>query len=120
MANVEVAESVSVIYSIEPSPFVSRDTYLNVKFQFEMLGLAGEYMSDAVSELGDMHGALADAYGPDGNAVEVRQWLLGQHSSIARSRGLNNWRTALYWSLSRSDEFCDGGFRSADPLAEVR
>lgn len=63
-----------------------------------------------------MYGALAEAYGPEENAAEVRQWLLGQHASIARSRGLNNWRTVLYWSLSRSEEFCDGGFRLTDPL----
>ena len=41
----------------------------------------------------------------------LRATLVGQRDSLARQFALNDWRTALMYALSESDDFCDGGYR---------
>lgn len=81
-----------------------------VRRQFRMLGLAQLYGAQAAREisgqaqlLGDIH----DSRGADGIRGELRQ-----QAETREAARMNSWQAVTYRTLSKSEWFCDGGFRS--------
>ncbi|MEU7176540.1 hypothetical protein ABZ949_34325 [Micromonospora tulbaghiae] len=111
-AHVDVGSEVSAIFSIVDHPAVSPELIRNARYHFRTLSLGDTYILDAAAELTEMHGQLCDVYGPDENSFEVQRWLSARYASIAQARGLNDWKTALYWSLAAHHDFCSGGFEA--------
>lgn len=76
--------------------------------QFELLGLADLYSSQAAREITDIRQNLQrhfDSGGPDTVRAELEhQWESRQANRI------NSWQTATYKALTESNWFCDGGF----------
>ena len=86
------------------------DDVLNARIvhQFDLLGLAGLYSSQAARETTDIRQNLQRHFDYDG-AAAVRTELEYQWESRQENR-VNSWQTATYEALAESDWFCDGGF----------
>ena len=86
------------------------DDVLNARIahQFDLLGLAGLYSSQAARETTDIRHNLLRHF-DYGGAAAVRAELLYQWESRQMNR-VNSWQTTTYKALAESDWFCDGGF----------
>lgn len=86
------------------------DDVLNARIvhQFDLLGLAGLYSSQAARETTDIRQNLQRHF-DYGGAAAVRAELECQWESRQANR-VNSWQTATYEALAESDWFCDGGF----------
>jgi len=86
------------------------DDVLNARIarQFNLLGLADLYSSQAARETTDIRRNLERHFEYGGAAV-VRAELEYQWESRQQNRA-NSWQTATYEALAESDWFCDGGF----------
>lgn len=86
------------------------DDVLNARIahQFDLLGLAHLYSSQAARETTDIRQNLQrhfDSGGPNAVRIELEyQWRSRQANRI------NSWQTATYEALAESDWFCDRGF----------
>lgn len=92
---------------------VDDDLYARMVAQFERLQLAERYRGEIVIFLCTMAQGFSDAYGTDKNPGRVAEWVARNARSLENSLGINDWRPVLLHAISRSIEFCDGGFVSA-------
>lgn len=90
---------------------LSPDQLSRINTQFAGLGLAGLYSDAAADEIVDIAEMLEELL-VEGGADAVKAHLARQHKSRLAA-GQNSWRSALYQALSRSDWYCNGGFRIA-------
>ncbi len=103
-------QSVSFTFFIKRIPDMTKATTSLLRAQFDYFDLQTAYRENAIELLAEKAGAIKDYYA-DGGAEQVRVYLRREARSVARSYGLNHWKTASLHALSRSDEFCEGGFR---------
>lgn len=87
----------------------SNSTNARLKAQFKMLGLHKLYSSQAAREMSGIRDSLIRKHDA-GGAETVKRELEDQWRSRQVDRR-NCWQTALYKALSRSDWYCDVGFR---------
>ncbi|WP_326817045.1 HNH endonuclease [Streptomyces sp. NBC_01762] len=107
-AEIEVSSSVSVSYALRAPSHIDQVPYERLRRQFEILELADFYQKEAVSEISD-HSEVWHCAFEEGGADRVR--LMADILAMsAQKRGVNNWKSALYRGLSRSEEFCQRGF----------
>ena len=79
-----------------------------IAHQFDLLGLAALYASQAAREITDIRQNLQQHF-DNGEAAAVRAELRRQRKSRQANR-VNSWQTATYQALAESDWFCDKGF----------
>ncbi|MFI8896403.1 HNH endonuclease [Streptomyces paradoxus] len=106
---IDIDKTVSIRYFLRHSDGIDDFTFKRVEKQFETLGLFDFYQMEAVSELTDQVDLYDETYGSLGDSG-LRSTL----SALARGaerKGVNHWKAALYRALSRSAEFCSGGYR---------
>ena len=86
------------------------DDILNARIarQFDLLGLAALYSSQAAREITDIRRNLQRHF-DNGGATAVRAELQYQRKSRQANR-VNSWQTSTYQALAESDWFCDEGF----------
>ncbi len=80
-----------------------------LKAQFKTLGLNRLYSNQAAREMSGIRESLIRKFEAGGEDV-VRRELTDQWRSRQADRR-NSWQTALYRALSRSDWYCERGFR---------
>lgn len=107
IARVEVdADTVMVSYDIDTAdnPQVAQLLHRHC----QVLDLFNTFRRAANIELGDHAASFHDLY-LTGGGEAVRDALARTARSAGKRRGLNDWKTSLYLSLSESRAFCDGG-----------
>jgi hypothetical protein len=77
--------------------------------QFEVLGLAKLYGSQAGREISDIRAGLHRHF-VSGGQNDVQSELAHQWNS-RRQNQINSWKTALYEALKDSEWFCAGGYQ---------
>lgn len=82
-----------------------------VRRQFKMLELTSLFGAQAAREISAQAVLLGKIYDSRGS-VGVRSELSGQ-AETREAVNLNSWQAVTYRTLSESDWFCEGGFRSA-------
>jgi hypothetical protein len=106
-ALVRVENVVSVRFSITSASGFPQSELQRAREHFRLLKLDELYAAKAAVELVESKDNFRRNY-RDG--VEVLRAEL-RHTAQSRQRSnINSWRAALYWGLSESDDFCDGGF----------
>jgi 5-methylcytosine-specific restriction endonuclease McrA len=103
--------SVSVSFDIFAPPGCRAETISRAEAHFTQFDLGTLYAAKAAVELVECK-SIFEKHFLDGSDV-----LRSELEIIARSRqrsGLNGWRPALYWGLSQSIDFCNGGFLYID------
>ncbi|MDX3185413.1 MULTISPECIES: HNH endonuclease [Streptomyces] len=108
-AKIDISNTVSIKYSLHRSAGIDNFTFERVKKQFEILGLLDFYQMEAVAELTDQVDLYAETYNSLGDPG-LRSTLTALTRGAER-KGVNHWKAALYRALSRSSEFCSGGYR---------
>jgi hypothetical protein len=108
LADVEVARSVAVRYTVSDSANDSL-TLAKLRHHFERFDLGSHYRQEAVIELGNT--ALAFSWVHASRGPELLQELLIQERDRRTAeRGINQWDVALYSALADEPAFFDGGF----------
>ncbi|MGK7755154.1 hypothetical protein [Roseovarius sp. C03] len=112
LATIEVGPRVTSRFSIRAPANVDDEVIARARAHFEQLNLATLYEQHASVELvqrKDMFRRTFDADGADGLQEEMAQEYRSR-----RQFNRNGWQAALYRALSRSEDFCDGGFEQID------
>jgi len=107
-ARVEENSPASVEFSVAPPNHWDAVLAARVRNHFGVFDLSRLYRSHAASELANIQYRMSKLHTQAGLAG-LRLHLIGE----AESRGaahINSWQTAMYWALSTSDWYCDGGF----------
>jgi len=106
----QVIESAPAALTFHVAEVDEWDDALNARIahQFELLGLADLYSSQAACETANIKANL-QLHFDAGGAPAVRSELESQWASRQLNQ-LNSWQTATYGALANSDWFCDGGF----------
>lgn len=111
-ATLNFDEGLTVTYSVREPDGASATTIERARRHFDKLSLGDLYSEHAAVELVDRKVAFLETFQADGSAglrddleLEIRS---------RRGRNINSWQSALYRALSRSDEFCDGGFQQIE------
>ena len=99
-------------FAIRSPHGVEIETIERARQHFAQLGLAPLYEQHAAIELVERKPIFQSTFASDGLeglreelAFEARSW---------RRANINSWQSALYRALSRSDEFCAGGFEQIE------
>jgi hypothetical protein len=99
----------AVLFRVKHRGEWSNSTNARLKAQFKTLGLNKLYSNQAAREMSGIRDSLIRKHDA-GGAETVRHELEDQWRSRQVDRR-NCWQTALYNALSRSDWYCDVGFR---------
>lgn len=102
--------SISLSFQIKKTSGMTSATARLLRSQFEYFDLQTAYRENAIEMLVEKAGAITDYYA-DGGSAQVRTYLDREALSMARSYGVNHWKTAALRAVSRSGEFCARGFR---------
>lgn len=97
-----------VQFHVEPHDEWTDLTTERVRNQFNKLGLARLYRTQAADELNNIQFQVAQLHAKSG-MIAVRAFLEDAHASRSQAR-TNSWQSAFYEALSASDWYCDGGF----------
>ncbi|MDW6060502.1 HNH endonuclease signature motif containing protein [Streptomyces sp. FXJ1.4098] len=108
-AEIGISNTVSIRYSLRHSDKIDSFTFERVEKQFKILGLFDFYQMEAVAELTDQIDLYDEAYDAFGDSG-LRSTLCALARGAER-KGINHWKAVLYRALSRSAEFCSGGYR---------
>jgi transcription elongation factor Elf1 len=108
-ARVVESEVCAVLFRVKHRDEWSDDKNARLKAQFKTLGLNKLYASQAAREISGIRDSLIRKFDAGGAQI-VRRELRDQWNSRRVDRR-NCWQTALYRALSRSEWYCEGGFR---------
>ena len=81
---------------------------------FNELELPELYQTISIGELSDRWEQM-DSVSKMGGPDELRGYLHREANGSRRSRGENYWKTALLSAVSKSDEFCETGYKLLGP-----
>jgi len=104
-------KGIGVVYGVEPVASLSADEHARLKFQFETLQLNDRYGPQINIFLGGLRTSIEEC-GALGAPV-LKAYLAKAHSSHCQSFGANHWQSVLLMALSKSDEFCSGGYKTS-------
>lgn len=102
-------DSLKVVFDIVKIADFDDDYYKILKFQIDKLDLNNRLSKEINLFLCSFSIAIEDVYNSGGKNY-VAYFLERNCESFAKKLGLNDWRTALLYSLSKNNDFCDGGF----------
>ncbi len=105
-------EGLTVTYSVREAHGASETTLERARRHFYQLDLGNLYSKHAAVELVDRKVAFLETFqadGPEGLRNDLKIEVRSR-----RRRNINSWQSALYRALSRSDEFCAGGFQQIE------
>jgi 5-methylcytosine-specific restriction endonuclease McrA len=108
-AEVQPSKPATVIFNVMTPYNWSETTKNRVNLHFTTLGLASLYSAQAADELLNIRYQLGLIYDA-GGAIAVKSELESRATSC-RQHNINSWRTATFDAFSKSDWFCNGGFR---------
>lgn len=111
-ASVTVTTSVEVVFGIAQLAALSDAAFARASYHFETLELGVLYTAKAAVELVESKDTFRRNFHAGGATV-----LRSELRLTAESRGRvnpNSWRAALYWGLTSSSDFCEGGFNLID------
>ena len=112
LAEIEVGARVTSRFSIRAPAHADDEIVARARAHFELLDLAKLYEEHASVELVERKDMFRRTFEADG-AQGLRDDLA--HESRSRRRfNRNGWQAALYRALSRSEDFCAGGFEQID------
>ena len=103
-----VTSTVTIEYYVDSTATCDASLLKKLQYHFRILGLAKHYQQEASLELSDRSEAIRGIFA-SGNSAEVRAYLASEAKSVQRSRGINNWKSALLSSLADSLSFPDAG-----------
>lgn len=112
LAEIEVGARVTSNFSIRAPAQVDDEIIARARAHFEQLDLATLYEEHASVELVERKDMFRRTFEADG--AEGLQEELAQESRSRRRFNRNGWQVALYRALSRSEDFCGGGFEHID------
>ncbi|WP_236223069.1 hypothetical protein [Pseudomonas asiatica] len=78
---------------------------------FEKLKLSDRYKRKAASEIARKKRRFEAIFRRSGSARDVANALLQEAIDLRNEYSSNHWKPALYEALSKSPDFCNGGFR---------
>lgn len=93
-------------FTVRRPPQVSQATFHSVEEAFRTFHLAKRFASQSVHRLSNRSLKLRQLFGALGSAG-VKDYLLGEATSISDARGVNYWEAVLLSDLSSSTEYCE-------------
>ncbi|MEV0058297.1 HNH endonuclease signature motif containing protein [Nocardia sp. NPDC050718] len=111
-SDIEVFDDGPVI-TFSPNEHLPDSIYTRVKKQFEVLKLSACYSWASVTELIQRSDTFEADY-KDGGAELVAAEAREHSEYLSRKFGRNYWMASLYEGVSRSRDFCDGGWAHFD------
>ena len=112
MAEIEVGARVTSRFSIRAPAGVDNEVVARARAHFTQLDLATLYEQHASVELVQRKDTFRRTFEADG-ADGLYEELVQEYRSRRRFNR-NGWQAALYRALSRSEDFCEGGFEQID------
>lgn len=110
VAEIQPSIPAAVVFSVVAPPNWNNTIKNRVNLHFNLLGLAPLYSAQAADELLNIRYQLGCIYDV-GGAQAVKSELESRAESC-RQHSINSWRTAAFDAFSKSDWFCQGGFKS--------
>ncbi len=101
-----------VDFAIQKTENLSQPAYEMMHFQMNKVKLNDRLKKEVNIFLTPYSDMLEIFYSPMEDSARVSAFLAQSADTFTNSFGLNDWRTALLFSLSNNNEFCDGGFRT--------
>lgn len=111
-ATIDVGASVITSFAIRNAHGVEAETIERARKHFAQLELATLYEQHAAIELVERKPIFQSTFASDG--LEGLREELTFEARSRRRANINSWQSALYRALSRSDDFCAGGFEQID------
>jgi hypothetical protein len=111
-ATINVGARVTTSFAIRSPHGVEDEVVERARNHFAQLELATLYEQHAAIELVERKPIFQSTFASDG-ADGLREELAFETRSRRRAN-VNSWQSALYRGLSRSDDFCSGGFEQID------
>jgi len=108
VADVVETSPAALTFSVNEVSEWDNDLNLRISNQFNLLGLAQLYSSQAAQETTNIRNNLQRHFDAGGPSL-VREELMSQLIS-RRAVHINSWQTVTYSALTDSDWYCDGGF----------
>lgn len=108
-----ISGALRVEFSIQRPEAMSEELAQRLTFQADRLELNLRYPKEINTYLSSLSVSLEDAYGEEGNAEKLKNYLVRCASSHETKFGKNDWRPALLRGLALCEAFCNGGFRRA-------
>ncbi|WP_144118307.1 hypothetical protein [Catellatospora sichuanensis] len=106
LADVDTYRVVTVNYRLAPD-VVDLSTYRRYLYHLKHLDLYTTFRREANVELQDRADSFRDLFAAGGR-VAVLDTVMREARSYAKSRGANDWKTALYRALCTHEEFLNG------------
>jgi hypothetical protein len=111
-ATINVGARVTTSFEIRNPSGVEEELIARARNHFSQLELATLYEQHSAVELVERKPIFQSTFGSDG-PDGLREELAFEAQSRRRAH-INSWQAALYRALSRSDDFCAGGFEQID------
>ncbi|UBO72804.1 HNH endonuclease [Aeromonas rivuli] len=104
-----------VTFSAIKTPGLSVPTLTMINFQMGKVNLNERLKAEVNIFLASYSNSIEGIYEVRENADDVKEFMLKESTTHAKRFGLNDWRTALVYSLANNIKFCRGGFRIVIP-----
>ncbi|BDC82656.1 HNH endonuclease [Aeromonas hydrophila] len=104
-----------VDFAIQRTDNLSLRAYSMMRFQMGKVELNDRLKKEINIFLMPYSDILETVYSVREDAADVRAFLAKTVRTFTYNFGLNDWRTALLFSLSNNNDFCEGGFRTVLP-----
>ncbi|MEQ6203914.1 hypothetical protein ABMC88_12730 [Sulfitobacter sp. HNIBRBA2951] len=111
-ATIDVGAGVNTSFAIRSPNGVEIETIERARHHFSQLGLAALYEQHAAIELVERKPIFQSIFASDG--LEGLRDELAFEARSRRRANINSWQSTLYRALSRSGEFCAGGFEQIE------
>jgi hypothetical protein len=107
------AGGLMVTFGVEQVAGMSGALFDRLTYQIGRLELTTRYRAEINIFLTSQEVALHDAYGPEGNAARLQDFIRRTAARLEVNFGVNDWRSSLMRALENSADFCNGGFVTA-------
>jgi hypothetical protein len=101
--------SALVEFRIRRTHRIAHDVLAKVRFQFEKLRLANRFSAEALAEIGERRTTFAE-YATTRGSAGLRNYLRTESRGYLAEHGPNHWKSSLYRTLARNNDFLSGGY----------
>lgn len=113
IAKTNIVDGALVVkFSIERTENLSMNAFLMMQFQMKKVRLNKRLKKEVNIFLMSYVNAIDTVYSIRDDARDVHDFLMKEVNTFTQRLGLNDWRTALLFSLSKNKCFCNGGFKT--------
>lgn len=104
------SQGLKVEFNIVQVDGMEETLYKQLTYQVNRVGLYKRLQKEINIFLMPFYTSLEMHYSGDHRGQAVKEFLMKNYEFFKEKMGLNEWRTALLFSLANNDDFCNGGF----------